>query len=104
MGRPGSGITDSAVEAPAQAMISQPQRVSCPRREQREGRDAQASTTGSDHRRDGHPSGVRHRHRGRGRAHTVTTQKYYAFDISNGTTDPGLVPVPGTSPKTFPLR
>jgi hypothetical protein len=29
MGRPGSGITDSAVEAQAQAMISQPQRVSC---------------------------------------------------------------------------
>ena len=27
MGRPGSGITDSAVEAQAQAMISQPQRV-----------------------------------------------------------------------------
>ena len=33
MGRPGSGITDSAVEAQAQAVISQPQRVSCPRRE-----------------------------------------------------------------------
>ena len=29
MGRPGSGITDSAVEAQAQAMISQPQRASC---------------------------------------------------------------------------
>ena len=28
MGRPGSGVTDSAVEAQAQAMMSQPQRVS----------------------------------------------------------------------------
>jgi hypothetical protein len=33
MGRPGCGITDSAVEAQAQAMISQLQRVSCSRRE-----------------------------------------------------------------------
>jgi hypothetical protein len=33
MGRPGSGITDSAVEAQAQAMICPPQRVNCPRRE-----------------------------------------------------------------------
>jgi hypothetical protein len=48
MGRPGSDITDSAVEAQAQAMISQPQRVSCPRREQQEGQHAQASTMGSD--------------------------------------------------------
>jgi hypothetical protein len=31
--RPERGITDRAVEAQAQAMISQPQRVSCPRRE-----------------------------------------------------------------------
>lgn len=33
MGRPRCGISDSAVEAQAQAIISQPQRVSCPRRE-----------------------------------------------------------------------
>jgi hypothetical protein len=26
---------------------------------------------------------------------------YYAFDINNGTTDPGFVPVPGTNPKVF---
>jgi hypothetical protein len=57
---------------------------------------------GSDHRRDRHPGGVRHRHGGRGRAaHTVMTQKYHAFDINNGTTDPGFIPVPGTSPRTF---
>jgi len=31
--RPERGITDNAVEAQAQAMISQPQRVKCPRRE-----------------------------------------------------------------------
>jgi hypothetical protein len=100
--RPERGITGSAVEAQAQAMISQPQRVSCPRREQQEGQHARASTMGSDHRRDRHPSGVRHRHRGRGRAaYTVMTQKYYAFDINKGTTDPGFIPVPGTSPRTF---
>jgi cytochrome c551/c552 len=29
MGRPGCGITDSAVEAQTQAMISQPQCVGC---------------------------------------------------------------------------
>jgi len=29
------------------------------------------------------------------------TQKYYAFDISNATTGPGFIPVPGTSPRTF---
>ena len=52
---------------------------------------------GSDHRRDGHPSGVRHRHRGRGRAaHTGTTQKCYVFGINNRTTGPGSIPVPGT--------
>ena len=72
MGRPEwcpeRGITDSAVEAPAQAMISQPQR-------------------------------------GRGRAaHTVMTQKYYSFDMNNGTTDPGFIPVPGTSHRTFSGR
>jgi hypothetical protein len=44
---------------------------------------------------------MRHQRRGRGRgAHTVTTQNYYAFDINNGTTGPGFIPVPGTSPKT----
>lgn len=103
--RPERGITDSAVEAPAQAMISQPQRVSCPRREQQEGQHARASTMGSDHRRDRHPSGGRHRQRGRGRAaHTVMTQKYYSFDINNGTTDPGFIPVPGTSHSTFSGR
>lgn len=26
---------------------------------------------------------------------------YYAFDINNGTNDPGLIPVPGSSPKSF---
>jgi hypothetical protein len=101
--RPGRGITDSAVAAQAPAMISQPQRASCPRREQQEGQQARASTMGSDHRRDRPPGGVRHRHRGRGRAaYTVMTQKYYAFDINKGTTDPGFIPVPGTSPRTFP--
>jgi Dirigent-like protein len=29
------------------------------------------------------------------------TLTYYAFDINNGTTDPGLIPVAGTSPKVF---
>ena len=32
------------------------------------------------------------------------TQKYYAFDINNGTTNPGFIPVPGTSPRTFSGR
>ncbi|MGD0701195.1 MAG: hypothetical protein ABSA02_15080 [Trebonia sp.] len=34
---------------------------------------------------------------------TVTTKtvRYYAFDINNGGNDPGLVPVPGTSPGKF---
>jgi hypothetical protein len=29
------------------------------------------------------------------------TVRYYAFSINNGTTDPGFVPVPGTSPGKF---
>lgn len=29
------------------------------------------------------------------------TLTYYAFDINNGTTDPGFIPVPGTSPRVF---
>jgi hypothetical protein len=29
------------------------------------------------------------------------TVRYYAFDINNGTTDPGFVPVAGTSPSKF---
>jgi hypothetical protein len=29
------------------------------------------------------------------------TLTYYAFDINNGTTDPGLIPVPGTNPNVF---
>jgi hypothetical protein len=29
------------------------------------------------------------------------TLTYYAFDINNGTTDPGFIPVPGTNPKAF---
>lgn len=29
------------------------------------------------------------------------TVRYYAFNINNGSTDPGLVPVPGTSPSKF---
>jgi hypothetical protein len=29
------------------------------------------------------------------------TLTYYAFDINNGTTDPGFIPAPGTSPKVF---
>jgi hypothetical protein len=29
------------------------------------------------------------------------TLTYYAFDINNGPTDPGFVPVPGTNPKVF---
>ena len=30
--------------------------------------------------------------------HTVT---YYAFDINNGTSDPGFIAVPGTNPGVF---
>jgi hypothetical protein len=29
------------------------------------------------------------------------TIRYYAFDINNGTSDPGFIPVPGTNPGTF---
>ena len=29
------------------------------------------------------------------------TLTYYAFDINNGTTDPGLIPVPGSNPRAF---
>jgi hypothetical protein len=29
------------------------------------------------------------------------TLTYYAFDINNGTTDPGFIPAPGTNPKVF---
>jgi hypothetical protein len=29
------------------------------------------------------------------------TLTYYAFDINNGTTDPGFIPAPGTNPKAF---
>jgi hypothetical protein len=36
-----------------------------------------------------------------GTAVATRTVKYYAFDINNGTTDPGLVPVPGTNPGKF---
>jgi hypothetical protein len=31
-------------------------------------------------------------------ARAVRTVTYYAFDINNGTTEPGLIPVPGTNP------
>ena len=31
-------------------------------------------------------------------AHAVRAVRYYAFDINNGTTEPGLIPVPGTNP------
>jgi hypothetical protein len=33
-----------------------------------------------------------------GAAKTLT---FYAFDINNGTNDPGFIPVPGTSPQAF---
>jgi hypothetical protein len=36
-----------------------------------------------------------------GTAAATRTIKYYAFDINNGSTDPGLVPVPGTKPGKF---
>ncbi len=29
------------------------------------------------------------------------TQTYFAFDINNGSTDPGFIPVPGSNPKVF---
>jgi Dirigent-like protein len=31
----------------------------------------------------------------------ATTLTYYAFDINNGTTDPGFISIPGASPKSF---
>jgi dirigent-like protein len=31
----------------------------------------------------------------------ATTRTFYAFDINNGTTDPGFIPVPGTNPSVF---
>jgi len=34
-------------------------------------------------------------------AAATKTVRYFAFDINNGSTDPGLVPVPGTSPAKF---
>ena len=36
-----------------------------------------------------------------GAAGAANTLTFYAFDINNGTTDPGFIPVPGTNPKTF---
>ena len=36
-----------------------------------------------------------------GSARPVKTLTYYAFDINNGTTDPGFIPAPGTNPKVF---
>ena len=33
--------------------------------------------------------------------HPVKILRYYAFDINNGTADPGFIPVPGTNPKVF---
>jgi hypothetical protein len=34
-------------------------------------------------------------------ARTGRTLKYYAFDINNGTSDPGFIPVAGTNPGAF---
>jgi Dirigent-like protein len=34
-------------------------------------------------------------------ANAPRTLRYLAFDISNGTTDPGFIPVAGTNPKVF---
>ena len=34
-------------------------------------------------------------------ASAARTLTYYAFDINNGTTDPGFIPAPGTNPKSF---
>lgn len=36
-----------------------------------------------------------------GSASGLKTFTYYAFDINNGTTDPGFIPAPGTNPKVF---
>jgi hypothetical protein len=38
---------------------------------------------------------------GRSAAPGQRTLTYYAFDINNGTTDPGFIPAPGTNPKAF---
>jgi hypothetical protein len=37
----------------------------------------------------------------RGSVGAAITLAYYAFDINNGTTDPGFIPAPGTNPKAF---
>jgi hypothetical protein len=34
-------------------------------------------------------------------ARAARTLRYYAFDINNGTSDPGFIPVAGTSPGSF---
>jgi hypothetical protein len=34
-------------------------------------------------------------------AHAARTLRYYAFDINNGTSDPGFIPVAGTKPGSF---
>jgi len=34
-------------------------------------------------------------------SHPDRILRYYAFDINNGATDPGFIPVPGTNPKVF---
>ena len=36
-----------------------------------------------------------------GSADAATTITYYAFDINNGTADPGFIPAPGTNPNVF---
>jgi hypothetical protein len=36
-----------------------------------------------------------------GAGHAARTLRYYAFDVNNGTTDPGFIPVQGTSPSVF---
>ncbi len=36
-----------------------------------------------------------------GSAPDPRTLTYYAFDINNGTTDPGFIPAPSTNPKAF---
>jgi hypothetical protein len=36
-----------------------------------------------------------------GAAPAGTTVRFNAFDINNGSKDPGFIPVPGTNPKTF---
>jgi Dirigent-like protein len=36
-----------------------------------------------------------------GSAPSQSTLTYYAFDINNGTTNPGFIPAPGTDPKVF---